>query len=75
MVPPALRVTEAPVKESERSYSAGRGGIQTIAVCNEPRKPVVSPALRVTEAQEQQQTNQMFPTSDNIKRNLSEVGK
>ena len=62
VVAPSLRVSKALVEESERSYSAGRGEIQTIAVCNEPREPVVAPSLRVTEAQEQQQANQSFPT-------------
>ena len=59
---PSLRVSEAPVEESARSYSAGRGEIQTLEVCNEPRTPVVASSLRVPEAQEQQQTMPVFPT-------------
>ena len=40
----------------------GGGGIQTTTVCNEPREGVAAPPLRLTKAQEQQQTTQSFPT-------------
>ena len=56
---PLLREPDAPVGESERSYSAGRGGIQVEP--SVPREPVAAPPLREPEAPHQQ-ANHNFPT-------------